>query len=107
MHSSVTFAAPFVGLIVAVIAMAFFYTINASDTVDTLLSWSCRWAPLNMAEHPKFGTLCKESWAGVYLSILLIPAEAAALALAGWQLKLERHTSAYSHARKSCSPIMN
>lgn len=87
--------------------MTFFYAINASDTVDTLLSWSCRWGPLSMSERPQFSTLCKESWAGVYLSILLIPVEAAALALAGWQLKVERHTSAYSRARKSSSPVMN
>jgi uncharacterized membrane protein len=105
-HTPLTFVAPFIGLVAAIIAMTFFYAVNESDTVDTLLSWTCRWGSLNMMQQPHFGTLCKESWAGVYMSILLIPVEAAVLGLAGWQLSVERHTSAYSAARKSSSPIL-
>ncbi len=86
--------------------MAFFYAINASETVDTLLSWTCRWTSLNMSQRPHFATLCKESQAGLYLSILLIPVEALVLALASWQLKLQKHTTAYARARKSSSPII-
>lgn len=100
------FAAPFVGLAGALIAMIFFYAVNASDSVDSLLSWTCRWNMLDMTQRPNFGTLCRESWTGVYLSVLLIPVEAAVLAVAGWQLKAERHATAYSRARKSNSPIM-
>ena len=86
--------------------MVFFYAINASSTSDTLLSWTCRWKDVPMSQQPQWGTLCRESWAGVYLSILLIPVEAAVLATAGFQLKLERYIGAYSHARKG-SPVLN
>jgi len=98
--------APFIGLAAAVIAMVFFYAVNTSDTNDTLLSWTCRWKEVGMTQKPHFGTLCKESWAGLYLSILLIPVEAAVFALAGWQRKIEKHANAYSQARKSSSPVM-
>ncbi|EON98089.1 hypothetical protein UCRPA7_6361 [Phaeoacremonium minimum UCRPA7] len=103
-HTPVMFAAPLVGLVAALIAMVFFYAVNASNTVDTLLSWTCRWHMVSMDLKPHFGTLCKESRAGVYLSILLIPIEAIALGLAGWELKVEKFTSAYARARKG-SPV--
>jgi len=106
LHTPLMFVAPFIGLLAALIAMIFFYAVNASDTFDTLLSWTCRWNSLNMMQKPHFGTLCKESYAGLYLAILLIPVEAAVLAIASWQMKVERHTSAYTHARKSSSPVM-
>jgi len=99
-HTSLAFAAPLVGLIAAVIAMIFFYAVNASATEDTLLSWTCRWKAVPMSQRPQFGTLCKESYAGLYLSILLIPVEALVLAVAGWQMKVERYTTAYASARK-------
>lgn len=105
-HTSVMFAAPLVGFIAALIAVIFFYSVNASPTSDSLLSWTCRWKTVTMMERPHFATLCKESWTGVYMSILLIPIEAAVLAVAGWQLKLEKHTSAYSNARRTPSPVM-
>ncbi|KAH8890904.1 hypothetical protein GQ53DRAFT_747140 [Thozetella sp. PMI_491] len=104
-HTSLTFAAPLVGLVAALIAMVFFYAINASNTSDTLLSWTCRWKSIPMTQQPQWGTLCRESWAGVYLSILLIPVEAAVLGVAGYQLKAERHIAAYGQARKG-SPVL-
>ena len=100
------FVAPFVGLTAAIIAIVFFYAVNASNTSDTLLSWTCRWKTVGMMQKPHFGTLCKESWAGLYLSILLIPVEAAVFAFASWQKKIEKHADAYSQARKSSSPVM-
>jgi len=103
-HTPVTFAAPLVGLAAAIIAIVFFYAVNASNTVDTLLSWTCRWTAVSMSQKPHFGTLCRESRAGVILAILLIPIELAALVLAGWQMKVERHTTAYNQARKG-SPV--
>lgn len=98
------FAAPFVGLAAAIVAMVFFYTINASMVTDSLLSWTCRWKAVSMTESPHFSTLCSQSWASVYLAVILVPVEAAALCVAGWQFKLEKHTSAYAHARKG-SPV--
>jgi hypothetical protein len=101
------FVAPFVGLTAALIAMIYFYAVNASNTDETLLSWTCRWSAVSMTRKPHFQTLCKESWAALYLAILLIPVEAAVMALAAWQVKVERHTAAYSWARKSSSPAIN
>jgi len=105
-HTPMMFVAPFVGLAAAIIAIIFFYAVNASNTSDTLLSWTCRWKSVGMMQKPHFGTLCKESWAGLYLSILLIPVEAAVFAFASWQRKIEKHANAYSQARKSSSPVM-
>lgn len=94
------FVAPFVGFAAAMIAMIFFYAINASATVDNLLSWTCRWKSVSMTSAPYFGTLCNSSWASVYLAVILVPLEAVALCVAGWQLKAEKHVSQYSQARK-------
>ncbi|QBZ63875.1 hypothetical protein PoMZ_05566 [Pyricularia oryzae] len=103
-HTSQSLAAPFVGLVAALIAMIFFYAVNASDIEDTLLSWTCRWKTLSMVQNPHFGTLCKESWAGLYLTILLIPVEVAVLAVAAYQAKLDKYASAYTYARDTPSP---
>ncbi|OAA68136.1 hypothetical protein SPI_00331 [Niveomyces insectorum RCEF 264] len=105
-HTPLTFTAPFVGLVAAIVAIALYYSINRSTTADTLLSWSCRWRHLSMTQRPQFGTLCRTSRAGIDLAILLIPVEAAALLLAGLQLKTERYTAAYAHARKTPSPVL-
>ncbi|TLD20737.1 hypothetical protein PspLS_08343 [Pyricularia sp. CBS 133598] len=103
-HTSQSLAAPFVGLVAALIAMIFFYAVNSSNSEDTLLSWTCRWKTLSMVQNPHFGTLCKESWAGLYLTILLIPVEVAVLAVAAYQAKLEKYASAYTYARDTPSP---
>ena len=106
-HTPLAFSAPFVGLVVAIVAVALFYVANQSATADTLLSWSCRWRFLATASPaPQFASLCRASHAGVDLAILLIPVEFAAFVLAGFQLKLERYTAAYVHARKTPSPML-
>lgn len=97
-HTSTTFAAPLVGLAAALIAIIFFYAVNASEEVDTFLSWTCRWKAVPMVQEPHWDTLCHQSQAGLYLAILLIPVEAAALGLAVFQMKAETYTSAYSNA---------
>lgn len=103
-HTPVMFAAPVIGFIAALVAVIVFYAINASETTDSLLSWTCRWRSVHMGQAPYFGTLCGQSWASVYLAVILVPLEAIALCAAGWQLKVEKHVSAYAHARKG-SPL--
>ncbi|KAF3770075.1 hypothetical protein M406DRAFT_354244 [Cryphonectria parasitica EP155] len=100
LHTPMMFAAPFLGFAAALIAIIFFYAINASTTVDSLLSWTCRWTSVSMSSAPYFGTLCHASWASVVLAVVLVPLEALALCAAGWQLKTERHTMNYASARK-------
>lgn len=90
LHAITSLAAPAVGFIASLVAMALFYAVNASSSVDSLQSWSCRWNDVPMAAQPHFGTLCKQSKAGVALAVLLVPLEAAILAVAGYQAVLER-----------------
>ncbi|KAK4179265.1 hypothetical protein QBC36DRAFT_363788 [Triangularia setosa] len=101
LHTSSTLAAPVVGLIASLISVIFFYAANASDTVDTFASWTCRWGDIPMGQQPHWGTLCRQSYAGLYLAILLIPVEAAGLGLAVWQGRVGRYVEGYQGARKS------
>jgi hypothetical protein len=104
-HTSVTFAAPFCGFVASIVSIALFYAIEGSDTVDSLTSWSCRWQSLSMLQTPHWNTLCRQSYAGLYLSIVLIPVEAVVLALAGWEMKVERQVSGFSRAQGKRSPV--
>lgn len=85
--------APLAAFVAALTAMAVFYGVNTSDRADTVQSWSCRWEDVFMTAGPHFGTLCKQSRAGLYLSVLLVPLELVAFAAAGYQLLLERNAS--------------
>ncbi|TEA19269.1 hypothetical protein C8034_v000717 [Colletotrichum sidae] len=107
-RSSVIVAAPAIGLVAAVVAISFFYSINASTTVDTLQSWSCRWSEVAMMSRPHFGTLCKQSKAGLYLSILMVPIQTIILGAGGYQtileMNLSRTAGVVQERRKSGSP---
>lgn len=89
-HAIASIAAPAIGFIAALVAMSLFYAVNASSTVDSLQSWTCRWTAVPTTAQPHFGALCKQSQAGVILSVLLVPLEAAILGVAGYQAVLER-----------------
>ncbi|KAK4148606.1 hypothetical protein C8A00DRAFT_38817 [Chaetomidium leptoderma] len=104
-HTSVTLLAPLVGLVAALIAVIFYYAVNASEVADTFLSWTCRWKDIPMSQAPHWDTLCQQSHAGLYLAILLIPVEVIALALAAFQMKVERYTDQYLGARKT--PVLH
>ncbi|KAK4189589.1 hypothetical protein QBC35DRAFT_139147 [Podospora australis] len=93
--------APVIGLIASLIAIIFFYAVNASETTDTFASWTCRWKKVPMSQAPHWDTLCGQSYAGIYLAILLVPVEAAVLGLAVFQKKAERYTERYEGAKKS------
>jgi hypothetical protein len=81
-HTPLTLAAPSVGFAAVMIAMIFFYAVNASSTVDTIQSWSCQWGYASMTQNPHFGTLCGESKTALYLSVILVPVELAILTAA-------------------------
>lgn len=76
--------APTTGLIAALVAVSFFYAMNASDTTDTVLSWTCRWSDVIMTDSPHWNQLCKESQAALYTMVVLIPLELGSIALAAW-----------------------
>lgn len=98
-HTSTSLAAPVVGLVAALVAVVLFYAVNASEEVDTFLSWTCRWKAVPMATQPRWDTLCAQSWTGVYMAVLLIPVEAAALGMAVWCRKAEREVDEYEAAQ--------
>ncbi|GAB1320467.1 hypothetical protein MFIFM68171_10677 [Madurella fahalii] len=100
-HTSTTFLCPLVGLAGALIAVIFFYAVNASDTVETFLSWTCRWKVIPMAQQPHWDTLCEQSHAGLGMAIALIPVEVIAVCLAAFQLKTEKYMDRYLGAKKS------
>ncbi|KAK0623337.1 hypothetical protein B0T14DRAFT_452965 [Immersiella caudata] len=108
-HTSTTFVAPLIGLTAALISIIFFYAVNASNEVDTFLSWTCRWQDVPMTQQPNWGTLCHQSRTSLYMAILLIPVEAVALGLAGFQLKTEKYADQYSSATRkgSQSPALS
>ncbi|KAH0495777.1 hypothetical protein TgHK011_009308 [Trichoderma gracile] len=93
LHAVASLAAPAISFVASLVAMSLFYAVNASTTVDSLQSWSCRWKDVPMRTQPHFGTLCRQSEAGVALSVLLVPLEAAILAVAGYQVVLERQVA--------------
>ncbi|KAI9167375.1 hypothetical protein HJFPF1_03502 [Paramyrothecium foliicola] len=101
--------APLIGFVLAFIAMAFFYGVNASDTVETFQSWTCRWQGVAMRSEPHFGTLCKQSRAGLGLAVALVPLEAVILGLAAYQIILERKMDRTSTGRgqKAASPALS
>ncbi|KAF5658132.1 hypothetical protein FHETE_10049 [Fusarium heterosporum] len=107
--AAVTFTPPAIALMAAIIAMSFFYGVNASTTNDSLQSWTCRWKDVTMNVQPHFGTLCKQSKAGVGLSVMLVPVEAIILGLAAYQFTLERrlNSSARGPGRKTGSPTLS
>jgi len=107
LHTPVTFVAPTVGFIAAMIAMIFFYAVNASSTIDTIQSWSCEYSYATMTQKPHFGTICKESKTALYLSVILVPVELVILTTAGYQMTLLRKAIAFSPARKSSSPALS
>ncbi|KAI0481062.1 hypothetical protein GGR56DRAFT_303302 [Xylariaceae sp. FL0804] len=106
-HSPLTLAAPFAGFVGVMVGMIFFYAVNASTTVDTVQSWSCRWGGASMDTRPYFGSLCRESRAALYLSVVLVPLELAIFAMAGYQMLLERKAGGLAPATKSSSPALS
>ncbi|TQV92596.1 hypothetical protein V2A60_009068 [Cordyceps javanica] len=96
-RSSVSVAAPAVGLIGALVAMSIFYAVNASTRDDSIQSWSCRWDGVPMDSHPHFGTLCKESKAALTLATLLVPVEALIIGVAGYEAVLLRRINQGLH----------
>ncbi|KAL4725022.1 hypothetical protein ACLX1H_008469 [Fusarium chlamydosporum] len=93
----ITFTPPTIALIAAIISMSFFYGVNASTANDSLQSWTCRWKEVTMTVQPHFGTLCRQSKAGVGLAVMLVPVEAIILGLAAYQFVLEKRFSMTSH----------
>lgn len=83
-------AGSLVGFIGALVAIGFYYSVNASTSIDTLQSWSCRWEHVAMGSRPHFGTLCKESKAGLALATLLVPLQIIVLGVACFQVTLDR-----------------
>lgn len=68
-------------LAAVVTATALYYVVNNSRSVDTLQSWTCRWARVDMDRAPHWGSLCAESRAALYLTVVMVPLEVIALGM--------------------------
>jgi hypothetical protein len=89
-HSAVSFIAPTICLIAALIGISFFYGVNASNSVNSLKSWSCQWSDISMNVQPHWGQLCKESKAALYLMVMCIPVEVIVLGTVAWGAVVEK-----------------
>lgn len=89
-HSTVSFVAPAICLIAALIGISFFYGVNTSNTVNSLKSWTCQWSSVSMNVQPYWGQLCKESKAALYLMILIIPVEVIVLSTVAFGTFVEK-----------------
>ncbi|KXJ97726.1 hypothetical protein Micbo1qcDRAFT_230306 [Microdochium bolleyi] len=103
-HCLVDVAAPTIGFVSIFVAIVLFYAVNASTTTDTIQSWSCQWDFTTMNVKPYFSSVCKESKTALYLSIILIPVELAAVALATRRLLLHKKSQLNQKASRSSSP---
>ncbi|KAI1435748.1 hypothetical protein GGR50DRAFT_283132 [Xylaria sp. CBS 124048] len=93
-HTILAFTVPFIGFAVSLIAVCLFYAVDASSTVDTIQSWSCRWGEYaDMRVQPYFGTLCSQSRTALYLAVGLVPAELVIFGMAALQMSAERKTA--------------
>jgi hypothetical protein len=101
LHHGLSLMAPLAGLIAAIVGTSFFYSINASNTVETLQSWSCRWSDVVMTVPPHFDMLCRQSQAALYMMIALIPLELVILGLAGHSFVGEKKTRLVGHRKSS------
>jgi len=106
-HTIICIATPAASLIATLVATSFFYAINASDTTDTLQSWSCQWSDVVMTQEPHFGRLCKESETALYLTIALLPLEVLVMGLAGTSFLQEKKASSFEERKHSSSPAMS
>ena len=96
---------PAICFTVAMIATIFHFVVGASDEVDTVHSWSCRWRHTVMLQEPYFGTLCRESKAGVALVVALVPLELTVAFVAVVQIVMAKGFKAnFDGSRKSPTP---
>lgn len=90
--------------------MALFFGADSSDATDTIQSWTCRWREVAMMSQPYFGTLCKQSKAGVALAIFLVPLQALIMGVAVFQLVVQKKLDgmvAERQERKQHSPALS
>ncbi|KAI2638270.1 hypothetical protein GGS21DRAFT_488981 [Xylaria nigripes] len=99
-QTTMNIMAPFCGFVAVLVAVAFFYAVNASPRIDTLQSWSCQWAYVQMHRQPYFATLCGQSKTAVYLSVILVPVQLMALTVTFTQMDLERKAAGTVSSRK-------
>jgi len=107
LHTVISYIAPAVGLIVALVAISFFYGVNASNTTHSLQSWSCQWSAIDMNMKPHFGTLCKESKAGLYLMVMMIPLEVLVLSIVAFGAVTEKKQRRVGVPERKGSPALS
>jgi hypothetical protein len=105
LHQPLTLVLPLLSFIAALVAISVYYAADASGAQDTALSWTCRWRDIPMSQEPRWGPLCAQSRAALYLAVMLVPLEAGALAVAAVSVKVQKYVERYLEARKT--PALN
>jgi hypothetical protein len=96
--------APAACFTVALVATIFHFAVAASEEVDTVQSWSCRWRHAVMMQEPHFGTLCRQSKAGVGLVVALVPLEVVVAFVAIVQVVLAKGLRGHVEGGRRKSP---
>ncbi|KAL2074974.1 hypothetical protein VTL71DRAFT_8754 [Oculimacula yallundae] len=103
--TGISYLAPTISLVVALVATSFFYGVNTSKTNSSLQSWSCAWSHIDMDVQPHWNMLCKESKTALYLTVMIIPLQVIVLGTAAWSA-LAQKKQAVAHERKG-SPALS
>lgn len=73
MYRLITLSTSITGLLSAIIATSFFYSINTSSVVASIQSWSCHWADLDLeGQKPDFARVCSLAKTGLYSDVACI-----------------------------------
>ena len=90
MHTLLSLLMPILSFVAGLSAVSIYYTANASSRRHNIQSWTCLWEDVPMQQAPYFGTLCRQSQAGLYLAIILFPLELIIFTVASYQYILEK-----------------
>ncbi|PBP25237.1 hypothetical protein BUE80_DR003710 [Diplocarpon rosae] len=91
--AGISYLAPAVSLVTALVGTLFFYAVDASETNSSLQSWSCQWSSIDMDVQPHWETLCAESRIALSLTIMLIPLQVCVLGAMAWSQRAAKKPS--------------
>ncbi|TAQ86091.1 hypothetical protein B7494_g5586 [Chlorociboria aeruginascens] len=107
LNTALSFLAPSISFIAALISMSFYYGVNRSATFFTLQSWGCQWSDVTMNTQPYWHSLCSESKAALYLSVVMVPVQVLVLAAAGWSVMTQKARGADIERERKGSPALS
>lgn len=107
LHIVVSFTAPVLCLVAGLIGTSFFYGVNTSNTNFSLHGWSCQWSSVDMDIQPKWNSLCRESKAALYLTVMMIPLQVIVLSMVVVESSLHKKTTRVVEHERKDSPALS